>query len=588
SSAYITGSQSPIICSENQKEYDFIIVGGGTAGLTLATRLSQKLTQNCFLIIEAGEDGRQDPGIFIPGRRGSTFGSKFDWNLTTVPQTHASNRIVNFPRGRVLGGSSALNLMAWDRGCKADYDAWEDLGNKGWNWKNMYRNMLKVENFTFSPEYGNKGVSKGGFIQTTINRIASPQQLAYAPVMQKLGLKVNRESLSGDNVGISRQPSSIRSEDYTRSYSVEYLKHARENVVLRLSTRVAKVNFDKHLKTTGVTLQDGTFIAASKEVIISAGTFLSPGLLEHSGIGNKTILEKLGITPLYDLPGVGENLHDHPRVQASYILKPGFVSVDRLRFNATYAADQLALYNARLPSEWDYTASAFIYTPWSAIFPSTQAKLLSLARSLITKTSPPNLKKTLDLLTDPSVPQVEVIFTDGLTGTAAYPPPNSSLYGIETFTLVAGLMHPFSRGSVHISSPSITIPPLIDPNYLSSPMDLEAQTQLAKYLREIANTEPLKSVWREEYEPGLRVQSDKDWEDYAKNATMTFSHPVSTCAMGPEKDGGVVSERLEVYGTKALRVVDASVISLLVSGHIQTAVYGIAERAAEIILEDWE
>lgn len=254
-------------------------------------------------------------------------------------------------RGKVLGGSSALNLLVWDRGCKADYDAWEDLGNKGWNWKNMYRSMLKVENFTFTPEYGSEGVAKGGYIQTLINRIVPSHQITFAPVMQSLGLKVNRESLGGDPNGVSRQPSCIREENYTRSYSVEYLKYAQSNLVLKLSARVAKVNFDKHLRATGVTLEDGTSIAASKEVILSAGTFQSSALLELSGIGNKTILAKAGITPLYNLPGVGENLQDHTRIHASYILKPGFVSVDRLRFNATYAAEQLALYNARQPSK---------------------------------------------------------------------------------------------------------------------------------------------------------------------------------------------------------------------------------------------
>lgn len=149
-------------------------------------------------------------------------------------------------------------------------------------------------------------------------------------------------------------------------------------------------------------------------------------------------------------------------------------------------------------------------------------------------------------------------------------------------------MHPFSRGTVHIYSPSVSIPPLIDPNYLASPVDLAAQIRLAKYLREIANIEPIKGVWRDEYEPGVAVQDDQQWEGYVRNATSTFYHPVGTCAMGNEKEGGVVSEELKVWGTKGLRVVDASVISLLVSGHIQTAVYGIAERAADLIVGEWE
>jgi choline dehydrogenase-like flavoprotein len=554
----------------------------------VATRLSRKLGNDCILVIEAGSDGRQDQGIINPGRRGSTFGTKYDWNLTTTPQADANNRSIRMTRGKVLGGSSALNLMVWDRGAKADYDAWEELGNPGWNWRNVYRSMLKVENFTKSPEYGVDGVAQGGYIQTLINRIVPTHQLSFPPTMEKLGIANNRESLDGNPVGVSRQPSNIRESDYSRSYSTEYLEHANSNLVLRLNTRVAKIRFNNQRKAIGVILQDGTVIDSSKEVIISAGTFQSPGLLELSGIGDSATLTKAGVAPLYQLPGVGENLHDHPRVAASYILKPGFVGVDRLKFNTTYAAEQIALYNAKQPSRYDYTGSGFVYAPWSSVSRDAQSSVAALAKKEVSRASSVTLRKTLQLLSDSAVPQIEVIFSDGLTSIKGYPLPSDPLYGIETFTLIAGLMHPYSRGSAHISSSNIAIPPIIDPRYLSSPTDRAAHVALAKYIRKIANTAPLKDTWTAEFEPGPAVQTDAEWEAYSRASVSTFYHPVGTCAMLPEKDGGVVSPELKVYGTKGLRVVDASVMPILVSGHIQSAVYGIAERAADIILAAWD
>jgi choline dehydrogenase-like flavoprotein len=553
----------------------------------VATRISQNRKNDCILVIEAGSDGRSDQGIINPGKRGSTFSTKYDWNLTTTPQAFAGNRSIRMTRGKVLGGSSALNLMVWDRGAKADYDAWEELGSLGWSWRNVYRSMLKAENFIRSPEYGIEGVAEGGYIQTLINRIIPNHQLPFPSTMHNLGVENNTESLNGRPVGVSRQPSNIREFDYSRSYSTQYLEHANTNLVLKLNARVARINFNKKMKATGVTLEDGTIISSTKEVILSAGTFQSPGLLELSGIGSKATLTQAGIQIRYQLPGVGENLHDHPRAIASYILKPGFVGVDRLKFNTTYVAEQIALYNAQQPSRYDYTGSGFVYAPWSSLSSDAQTSIKTLARQEISPTSPTTLKKELQSYSDPSVPQIEVIFSDGLTSIRGYPAPSDPLYGIETFTLIGGLMHPFSRGSVHIASSNISASPIIDPRYLSSATDRAAHIVLSKYLRKIANTAPLKDVWTAEFEPGASVQTDVQWEAWSKASVSTFYHPVGSCAMLPEKDGGVVSPELMVYGTKGLRVVDASVIPLLVSGHIQTAVYGIAERASELILADW-
>ncbi|KAL6705528.1 hypothetical protein ACN47E_006645 [Coniothyrium glycines] len=571
------------VATANSNSYDFVIIGGGTAGLAVASRLSAGLPHLSVLVVEAGPDGRQEPGITIPGRKGSTLGGKYDWNLTTVAQPGANNRVFAQNRGKVLGGSSALNLMTWDRTSVAELDAWETLGNKGWNWKNLYAAMLKVETFQPSPEYGIEGVGKTGPIKTLINRIFPRHQATWIPTLNNLGLITNRESLNGNPVGVSTQPTNV-SPNYTRSYAPEYLKLAKQNLALRLDTRVAKVNF-KGTTATGVTLENGTVITARREVILSAGSFLTPGLLELSGVGNATLLQQLGIPVVKNLPSVGENFQDHIRIQSTYQLKPEYLSFDVLR-NATRAAAELALYNTDQVSLYDYTASGYSYFPWNIVSNETESRFRALVQGDKSLTAAvdkvkqsywsPNLTKT--------VPQLEVIFSDGYTGLKGYPAVNSSLFGIGTFALIGVVQHPLSKGSVHVNSRNISTKPTINPNYLKHPYDLQAATNLAKFLRKIASSKPMSDIWTAEYEPGNAVQTDEDWKNYALNNTLSIYHPIGTAALLPEKDGGVVDSNLKVYGTTGLRVVDASIIPLLPSAHIQTLVYGIAERAAEQII----
>ncbi|KAG9206757.1 hypothetical protein G6514_000042 [Epicoccum nigrum] len=561
-----------------------VVIGGGTAGLAVASRISVGLPNNTVLVIEAGPDGRQEPGIYIPGRKGSTLGGKYDWNLTTIPQAGANNRTFAQNRGKVLGGSSALNLMTWDRTSIAELDAWEKLGNKGWNWKSLYPAMLKAETFMPSPEYGTEGVGKTGPIQTLISRIFPKHQSSWIPTLNQLGLVTNRESLDGHSVGVSTQPNNV-SPNYTRSYAPEYLKLTKDNLALKLQTRVAKINF-KGKTATGITLEDGSTIVARKEVILSAGSFQTPGLLELSGIGNETLLKRLGIPVVKNLPSVGENLSDHIRIQGSYQLKPEYPSFDVLK-NTTRAAVELAAYNAGQVSLYDYTASGYAYFPWSIVSNATAAEFRNLVQSDTTLTSTVDKIKKSYFSTPQSatVPQLEVIFSDGYTGLKGYPAANSSLFGIGTFSLIGVVQHPLSKGYVHISSRNISDKPTINPNYLSHPYDLQAATNLAKFMRKIAFTKPLRDVWTEEYEPGQAVQTDEDWEKYALANTLSIYHPIGTAALLPEKDGGVVDSTLNVYGIQGLRVVDASIIPLLPSAHLQTLVYGIAEKAAEMIIE---
>ncbi|KAK0750532.1 hypothetical protein B0T18DRAFT_428459 [Schizothecium vesticola] len=579
--------------------FDFIVVGGGTAGSAFAARLSIRLPWASILLIEAGPSALDEDRINIPGRKGSTIGTVYDWNFTTTPQPGAKNRIFANPRGKVLGGSSAMNLMSWDRASAPEYDAWGSFGNSGWSWKSMISAMKKAETFTPSPHYGTQGVGSSGPIKTLINRFIPEHQKAWIPTMNNLGVPLNLESLGGNPLGVMYQPSNIDSGPWNRSYAANgYLPTAGPNLQILTNTRVAKINLVKSGAShtaTGVTLQNGTVIPARKEVIISAGSLQSPGLLELSGIGSRPILLAAGIPPLIDLPGVGANLQDHIRVQSSFQLKPAYTSFDILRYNTTFFASQLALRRAGLPSVLDYTASGYAFTTWAtaAAGTNTSTALLALARAALANSTHPVDKKRLALLSNPAVPQLEIIFSDGYTGVRGYPAVGTPLYGEDFFTLIAAVAHSLSRGSVHISSSNISIPPVINPNYLSNEYDIAAAVTAAKYIRKIANTAPMRDLWTEEYEPGVGVVPEgegreAEWRDFVKETTLSIFHPAGTCAMMKRGEGGVVDGELRVYGTENVRVVDASVMPLLVAGHVQTGVYGIAERAAGVVEEVWK
>ncbi|KAK4081319.1 CAZyme family AA3 [Trichoderma aggressivum f. europaeum] len=570
--------------------YDYVVVGGGTAGSALATRLSQGLPDRTILLIEAGPEALDEDRINIPGMKGSTLGTLYDWNFTTVPQIGLNGRVLGANRGKVLGGSSALNLMTWDRSASEEYDGWEQLGNPSWNWKNMIAAMKEVETFTGinSSDYGDQGVGTSGPIHTIINRVIPAQQELWLQSMAGLGIPHNLNSLGGNPIGYMNQPSNIDSRTWTRSYAANsYIPESGSNLHLLLETRVAKVNLRKGRNShtaTGVTLQDGTIIGARREVILSCGAIQSPGLLELSGIGSKAVLSRAGIDQIINLEGVGENLQDHVRYQASYQLKDNFTSFDILKYNTTYAATQLALWHANQTSLYDYTGSGYSYLDWYQVVGNMATKLNSLAQDVVLSLGSVVDKKKLQYIGSPLSPQVEVIFSDGYTGVKGYPTVGSPLYGKGFFTLIGVVMHPLSRGTIHITSADVDTKPQIDPQYLSNEYDVQAAIEAIKYCRKIANSSPLSSAWVSEFEPGMAVQTDEDWRQYVLNTTLSIYHPVGTCAMLPKKDGGVVNPQLIVYGTNNLRIVDASIIPVLPSAHIQTAVYGIAERAARFII----
>lgn len=513
----------------------------------------------------------------------------YDWTLTTAPQSAANNRSITHNRGKVLGGSSALNLLIWNRASSYEYDAWERLGNPGWNWNSMYSAMLRAENFQRKDgiaQYGDDGVGYGGPVETALIENPPPHVQACIPTLESLGLQQNLDSLNGHNLGTMYQPATHRLSNHTRAYSVDYVPRAGSNLIILPNTTVDKLELNG-ATITGVVLANATKIKANKEVILSAGSLLSPKILELSGIGRKDILSKAGIKQRVNLPGVGENLQDHLRIQTTYELQPNVTGLDILRYNQTRATIELDLWRQGETSLYQYSGSCYDFLKWQEATGNNTA-LLNLAKSVADPSNPIDRMK-LSALSSPTsrAPDLQVVFGDGYIGTRGYPANTTSGYGKEYATLLAGVMHPFARGSVHIRSANASVPPLIDPKYISNAFDLEATKQAAKYLRKMGTTSPFRELWVKEYDPGFETQTDEQWEAYVRENVSTFYHPLGTCAMLPKEDGGVVDPELRVYGLRNLRVVDASVIPIMISANIQTAVYGVAERAAEIIAAEY-
>ncbi|KAF5545947.1 GMC oxidoreductase [Fusarium mexicanum] len=564
--------------------YDYIVVGGGTAGGALATRLSLGLLKSNILLLEAGPEALDDVHINVPGMRGSILGSSLDWNFSSIAQPGLNGRTISVTRGKVLGGSSAMNFLCYDRAASAEYDAWSELGSPGWNWNTMIDGMKKSENFT-----GIDGDVHGrsGPISSTYNRIVPDVLKPWQSTVNKLGVLINDGgSLGGNPVGVMFQPTNIDVTNYTRSYSASsYLPKAGPNLKVKTSAHVAKVLFSskksKGLVATGVALQDGSTIKARREVILSAGSIQSPGLLEMSGIGQVEVLAKAGIKQLLDLRGVGENYQDHLRTSNTYILKEGYESFDQMIFNpeGALAKEQFNLWLDNKVSWYDYTSSAYAFLNWAQVSDDVQKKMNQLAEDGFAINGTVLDKKKLEYLSDPSVPQLELLLEANYVGAQGYPGTSPNF-----ITIFSSIMHPMSRGSVHINGKDVKGKPIIDLNYLNNEYDIQALIEGARFARKVAETEPLRSVWAAEFEPGLGKRTDAQLRDWVVKTVNSFFHPVGTCAMLPKKDGGVVDSDLKVYGTKNLRVVDASIIPVQLSGHIQTAVYGIAETAAQNII----
>ncbi|CAL1697277.1 unnamed protein product [Somion occarium] len=592
----------------------YLIIGGGTAGLVVAARLSED-PNTVVGVIEAGAYHKDDAGVNIPGFASrNLFKPDFDWSFASEPHKGTNNRPVPQPRGKGLGGSSLLNFTVAVRPTKEELNALEALGNPGWNWDNLWKYMKKSERlqppelskedslrYAASPDPKLHGTD--GPIAKSYTSNLFPPFPAFMDTLEKLGLPRNPDTGGGDSIGSLLFPTTVDKKDCTRSYSASayYAPNAeRPNLLVVTGAHVTKIllepSHDGLQRAVGVEFikDEQTYrINASKEIILSAGAFQSPQILELSGIGNKKILKQHGIETRIDLPSVGENLQDHAYA-------PTIIEVDDRvpTMETTYVdeefARQLELYKegkglfTALPANLCSFIPAHIFAESEDLARWKSLANLEASSPDVFADTPESVKRGIrkqyeylaKWLDDPTAPMAQILSLYLHFPVPGLPVDTSKRY----MSLLGAYTHPFARGSVHITSPSPFTPPAIKMNYLSNPVDTGILVKMQQFILKIYELEPAKEFVENRVIPPVGTENDeKKLEEYVRNFLGTVYHPVGTCAMLPKEDGGVVDSRLLVYGMENLRVIDCSILPLEACCNIQPLAYAIGEKGADII-----
>ncbi|KAJ8508976.1 hypothetical protein ONZ45_g8807 [Pleurotus djamor] len=583
-----------IIMSE-PLSFDYVIVGAGVAGLVVAARLAEDESKT-VAVLEAGDDVSSQPNVQIPGLYSQNLAKPdLDWGFMSTPQKHLDGRVIYLPRGKGIGGSSNLNFLSSGRASSTEYDAFESLGAKGWNWKELSKYFIKSETFTASSEeleqYDMKPdpnyVGTSGPLKRSLAGWNGGDMFrTFYKALHSLGVPSNPDSFSGDTVGTCVTTNAVDPSTCTRSSSATaYYQPNKDkpNLTVITDAHVSRVLLSKTpegAKAEGVEyLHDGTahIVLAKREVIISAGSFQTPQVLELSGIGDINILSAHSIPVIVNLPGVGANLQEHITTMFVTEMDSKYDSLDRMT-DPAQAAAEMQLYQEKKQGVFTSTASvAYSFLPLNYF---ADAGAVAAKAAVVDNSSGYAAEKVRkqheEWLTNDKVPQLEFVQVSApfpVKGLVPKP-------GKKHFSFFIGLMHPLSAGSVHISSPDPLAEPDIDMNLLSNPVDLDILIAAIRYSRKVISTDALKDIVQAEVAPGPNVQTDEELGKYIKENLGTVFHPVGTAAMLPREDRGVVDENLKVYGTMNLRVVDASVIPIQIAAHSQLTVYAIAEKAS--------
>lgn len=514
-----------------------------------------------------------------------------------------------------------MNFSAILYPSKANLDAWAKLGNEGWNGENMAPYFRKFQNFhppsaevskSLSMDYVNeKAQGYGGPVETSFGDGYGPFNEAWVETFKILGYHLPGDPIEGEKIGAFTNPYSLDPKTKTRGYSAStYYKGAAHRSNLRLLTEasvekvVLKKSEDGSVTATGVQFVtekgERMTVSAQKEVILSAGSIKSPQILELSGIGGKELLNTHGIPVVIDNPQVGENLQDHPLSSMSFEVADDQLSGDILRDPAIFEA-VLKLYQETSSGPLSGTPLSVAYMPLVDINGSlSKAQVQEVLEKYLDNVeyaSFPAQKLQYQLmrqeLLNPKEPSGEYMYLP-LQLNASEKTTMGVLFSKTApgnyVSIVAMINHPFSRGVVHIESADPAKKPFYDPRYLSHPIDLEILARHTQYLEKFVATEPMASLLKK---GGQRIPANADAttlesaKAITKERLITAFHPSGTCAMMSKELGGVVDAKLIVYGTKNLRVVDASIFPIEPLGNIQATVYAVAEKAADLIKEDW-
>ncbi|MCX4547149.1 GMC family oxidoreductase N-terminal domain-containing protein [Streptomyces sp. NBC_01565] len=512
-------------------DYDYVVVGAGAAGSIVAARLSEDPARR-VLLLEAGPPDT-DARIARPASWPSLLGGELDWGYRTVPQAALDGRRLAWPRGRVVGGSGAINAMVHIRGAAADFDAWQRWGGDTWNARHLMPYLERLEGPADAESYGAVPVAE--------NTEPHPFAAAFVEAAQKYGLPANPDFNAGRQEGVglyrtTRTAAGPGAPARRGNTARTHLRPALTRPNLTLVTGAAVLGLLAEAgRVTGVRLRHNgvvTSIRCTTEVVVCAGAVASPQLLLLSGVGPAADLAALGIPVAVDLPGVGSNLHDHVQVSLTYDTAEGHPVADFSNLGE---------------------AGGFVCLDGASGTSGT-----------------PEV---------PDAPEVQLSF-------APMKDLNNAARLGHGFTLGPGVTRPLSRGRLALASADPDEHPLIDPAYLTHPTDLDVLVEGVRIARDIAATDPLASLTSGRAPLGATA-TRRELEGFVRANAQTQFHPVGTCRMGLAGDpGSVVDPRLRVRGTSGLRVADASVIPNMITGNIHAAVAAVAERAARFIQED--
>ncbi|KAL1853314.1 hypothetical protein Plec18170_005311 [Paecilomyces lecythidis] len=597
--------------------YDVVIVGGGTAGLVLAARLSEDPNLQ-VLVLEAGADQKDDPRVNIPAMWSTLIKSPADWVFDTVPQEPLGGRRVPFPQGRILGGSSAMNGLIFTPIPKSNVEGWAELGNPGWDWPSFSRSFSKAFRLTDGTEKSSEVTTNDGALHVSYpDRTDSEWPSIWKDTLAGLGFSVSGDLFTGKANGLVVNPESINPTTKQRSYSQNaYLTPAlsRSNLAVITGAEVNRIVFEEAQSSDVVAqgvqyTKDGQTrtVQVQKEVVLAAGAIGSPMLLERSGVGSAELLQRLGIDVVVDNPHVGENLQNHVIVTVSSEVKDGLKTMDPLiRREPDALAAATEAYSKQSGPLATTGTSVTAQLPFRGIQTDEGKKELEEIFNSTLSAQIDNGKQNAEfdqahkkfirsVLSSPDEASGCYITLPGWgafnpDGSRAPAPPGENNF----FTIALLSTHPLSRGSVHITSASAPSPDAvaIDPGYLKHPLDIEIFARNLRLLEEILASEPLASQLKPD---GRRNPSAPprggfaDLEkarDYVKRTGLGGNHFVGSCSMLPRKLGGVVDPHLRVYGTKNLRVCDASIVPLIPRANPQAPIYGVAEHGAHIIKSD--
>lgn len=527
-------------------DFDYVIAGAGSAGCVLANRLSAS-GRHRVLLLEAGPKDRY-PWIHIPiGYAKTMFHPVYNWRYYTEPDPGMNGRSIYWPRGRTLGGSSAINGLIYVRGQPEDYEHWVALGNAGWSWQEVLPYFIRAERNqrgkdTFHGDSGPQGVSDIG----TPNTLAQ----AFIDACGEAGYPKNND-FNGESQEGAGPYQLITWNGRRCSSATGYLKEARlrRNLSIETNAHACRVEFENGRARAVIFRQHGKEkkAIAHREVILSAGALQSPQLLQLSGIGNATLLQDLGIQPLVDQPMVGQNLQDHLQIRVIHRCNQPLTTNDDMRsLPRKLAMGMKYVFKRSGPMAVGINeAGAFVRTSGDVDRPDIQFHFAALSADL----------------------------------------PGAPLHEFPGFTSSVCQLRPTSRGHLAIDSPDPMARPKIHPGYLSTAHDQQTVVAALRVTRHIADQPALKKFIVDEYKPGAKAQSDEELLAFARDNGVTIFHPAGTCKMGVGSDA-VVDPTLKVRGVHGLRVVDCSIMPTLVSGNTHAPVVMIAEKASDLILAE--